>query len=184
VPAPDITFAQYLPQAQRTANTKLPKHTRIRVMLLGLIGELGEIAELVKKHLGHGHALDRERVIKELGDFAWYVAEAAVLCDAHIAEPGGVLITDADTRIFHTFRRLRTFINDWELSLDVAMPSSMPSSLAPIHLQHLYAIWCDMCAAFGVTREEVLWENIRKLGARYPQGFTEAASQQRKAGDD
>lgn len=35
---------------------------------LGLTGEAGEVAELLKKHVGHGHALDRDKLAKELGD--------------------------------------------------------------------------------------------------------------------
>ncbi|QSQ14068.1 nucleoside triphosphate pyrophosphohydrolase family protein [Myxococcus landrumensis] len=44
---------------------------------LGLTGEAGECADLVKKHVGHGHALDKEKAAKELGDTLWYVAVIA-----------------------------------------------------------------------------------------------------------
>ena len=45
--------------------------------VMGLCGESGEACDLVKKHLFHGHELDRESLIKELGDVAWYLAEGA-----------------------------------------------------------------------------------------------------------
>lgn len=41
---------------------------------LGLTGEAGEVADLVKKHIGHGHQLDVDKVKKELGDVLWYVS--------------------------------------------------------------------------------------------------------------
>ena len=45
--------------------------------VMGLCGEAGEAIDIVKKHLAQGHALDREGLIKELGDVAWYLAETA-----------------------------------------------------------------------------------------------------------
>lgn len=42
---------------------------------LGICGEGGEVADLVKKHRFQGHELDRERILKEFGDVLWYVAE-------------------------------------------------------------------------------------------------------------
>lgn len=44
---------------------------------LGVAGEAGEVADLVKKVVGHGHDLDRDKVKKELGDVLWYVAVLA-----------------------------------------------------------------------------------------------------------
>ena len=44
---------------------------------MGLCGESGEAIDLVKKHLAQGHDLDKEKLEKELGDIAWYLAETA-----------------------------------------------------------------------------------------------------------
>lgn len=44
---------------------------------LGIAGEAGEVADLIKKHVGHGHELDRAKLTKELGDVLWYVAALA-----------------------------------------------------------------------------------------------------------
>lgn len=41
---------------------------------LGITGEAGEVADLIKKHVFHGHDLDRGEIVKELGDVCWYVA--------------------------------------------------------------------------------------------------------------
>jgi len=45
--------------------------------VLGLCGESGECSDLLKKHLFQGHELNRERMVKELGDVAWCLAQAA-----------------------------------------------------------------------------------------------------------
>ena len=41
---------------------------------LGLTGEAGEVAEYIKKAVFHRHAVDREKLKKELGDVLWYTA--------------------------------------------------------------------------------------------------------------
>jgi NTP pyrophosphatase (non-canonical NTP hydrolase) len=46
----------------------------IAVWALGITGEAGEVADLIKKHLGHGHELDVDKVAKEVGDVLWYLA--------------------------------------------------------------------------------------------------------------
>lgn len=45
--------------------------------VMGLCGEAGECIDIVKKHLFHGHELDKEHLAKELGDVAWYLAVTA-----------------------------------------------------------------------------------------------------------
>ncbi len=47
--------------------------------VMGLCGESGEVIDLVKKHISHGHPLDKEKLINELGDVAWYLAELATV---------------------------------------------------------------------------------------------------------
>lgn len=42
-----------------------------------MLGEAGEVIELLKKCLGHGHDLDLEKLKKELGDILWYIARIA-----------------------------------------------------------------------------------------------------------
>jgi len=41
---------------------------------LGLNGEAGEVADMVKKYVFHGHKLNLDDLIKEIGDVCWYLA--------------------------------------------------------------------------------------------------------------
>jgi NTP pyrophosphatase (non-canonical NTP hydrolase) len=41
---------------------------------LGVAGEAGEVADLVKKGVFHRHGVDRDKLHEELGDLLWYVA--------------------------------------------------------------------------------------------------------------
>ena len=51
---------------------------------LGLSGEVGEVNDIIKKYMYHGHKLDddtKEKIILELGDVCWYVALMAWAID-------------------------------------------------------------------------------------------------------
>lgn len=68
---------EYQKLALRTLNKDLDKKDILINSVMGLCGESGEAIDLVKKHLYQGHELNKERFAKELGDIAWYLAEAA-----------------------------------------------------------------------------------------------------------
>jgi NTP pyrophosphatase (non-canonical NTP hydrolase) len=68
---------EYQKLAMKTLNPALDKKDVLINSVMGLCGESGEAIDIVKKWLAQGHELDRERLAKELGDIAWYLAEAA-----------------------------------------------------------------------------------------------------------
>lgn len=68
---------EYQQLAMRTSNRTLSPTEHLLNGILGISGEGGEVADLVKKHLFQGHPLDIQHVAKELGDICWYIAEAA-----------------------------------------------------------------------------------------------------------
>ena len=67
--------------AMTTLNPVLDKKDVLINSVMGLCGESGEAIDIVKKWLAQGHELDRARLAKELGDVAWYLAEAATALD-------------------------------------------------------------------------------------------------------
>ncbi len=78
-----MLVSDYQAAAMRTAAGDLATGQRALIIAaLGLTGEAGEVADLVKKHVGQGHPYDaamRDRLIDEAGDIAWYLAR---LCEA------------------------------------------------------------------------------------------------------
>lgn len=115
---PNGMFAdEYQQQAARTLiDGPDAEYSSAEIMLvwnaLGLAGEAGEVVDLIKKAVFHRHPLDRDMLIKELGDVLWYVAA--------------------------------------------------------------------LCSKLDVPLSEVMDRNIAKLKARYPEGYSSAASQARK----
>lgn len=75
---------EYQTLAISSMNKDLTKKDMLINSMMGLNGEAGEAIDLVKKHLFHGHELNKEALIKELGDIAWYLAEAAYALDTDL----------------------------------------------------------------------------------------------------
>ena len=71
----DISADNYQRAALRTAQAdKLSLDDVLLNGVMGLCGEAGECIDLVKKNRFQGHRLDFEKLKKELGDVAWYLA--------------------------------------------------------------------------------------------------------------
>ncbi len=79
-----MTINEYQKLAMTTLNPKLDKKDVLINGVMGLCGEAGEAIDIVKKHLAQGHELDREKLLKELGDIAWYLAETAYALDSDL----------------------------------------------------------------------------------------------------
>jgi NTP pyrophosphatase (non-canonical NTP hydrolase) len=72
-----MTINEYQHLAMTTLNPKLSNDEILINGVMGLCGESGEAIDIVKKWFAQGHELDREKLIKELGDVAWYLSEIA-----------------------------------------------------------------------------------------------------------
>lgn len=63
----------YRAEMLRTARPGMGREKLFLNGALGLTGEAGEVADIIKKHIFHEKPLDREALIKELGDVRWYL---------------------------------------------------------------------------------------------------------------
>ncbi len=81
-----MTISEYQKLAMRSLNPKLDKKDILINGVMGLCGESGEVIDLVKKHLSQGHELNREKMVEELGDVAWYLAECATVLDVSLED--------------------------------------------------------------------------------------------------
>lgn len=73
-----VNFEEYQMLASRTAQIHEQALTNYG---LGISGEAGEVAELIKKYAFHGHTLDKANLTKELGDVLWYISQIAKWAD-------------------------------------------------------------------------------------------------------
>ena len=74
---PDSVIALYAALGAITNPNENISSVKLLEGTMGLVGEAGEIDEIMKKALFQGHQLDREHIALELGDTAWYLALAA-----------------------------------------------------------------------------------------------------------
>jgi NTP pyrophosphatase (non-canonical NTP hydrolase) len=81
-----MTINEYQRLAMTTLNPKLDTKDVLINGVMGLCGESGETIDIVKKWLAQGHELDRDRIIGELGDIAWYIAEVAYALDTPLED--------------------------------------------------------------------------------------------------
>ena len=77
---------EYQELAMKTLNPHLNKKDVLINSVMGLCGESGEAIDIVKKWMAQGHELDKEHLVSELGDIAWYLAEAATALDISLEE--------------------------------------------------------------------------------------------------
>lgn len=84
-----MTIDEYVDEVKRTMAEKHPEYPSFDVaLLLGLAGETGEVVDLLKKVMFHGHTLNVTTLGEELGDVLWY---AVALCLAFGLDPTQVL---------------------------------------------------------------------------------------------
>lgn len=80
-----LDFDTYQKLAQRTSGARV-RLDKLENGLMGLNGEAGECIDILKKYKFQGHALDKNKLVDELGDVLWYCAELAEGLNISLAE--------------------------------------------------------------------------------------------------
>lgn len=80
------TFVGY--QSAAIANQREPQTFEQMLTLgcMGLMGEAGEVSEMVKKHLFHDKPLPRQAMLIEMGDVLWYLMYLSHALDSSLEE--------------------------------------------------------------------------------------------------
>lgn len=189
--------------------TEIPKEVivRIETCSLGLIGEVGELADHIKKVIGHGHPIDHALCQKELGDISWYIAEAYSMFgleapDDDIDEAyttfkadlqkADARYQDAHERPIDNMRQVASLLRKMSASVGAiggmiegalyggAIFRYIPPSDLRTMLDMLSGMTNTVALRLGFTFREILELNIEKLKKRYPEGFKSEDSINRK----
>lgn len=102
----------YRDEVLRTANAgNTSWEGQLGMAGMGLAGEAGEVCDLLKKVIFHNKDLDRDKLVKELGDVRWYLEYLMITTDITMKEveetnvaklraryPTGFNIQDANNR--------------------------------------------------------------------------------------
>lgn len=116
------TFKEYAEAAIRTfKHPTRSTQEQIPIFGLGLTGEAGEVADMIKKIIGHGHKVNIQNLTKELGDVLWYIFA--------IAEAYGIMLeTVAEHNIIKLQNRYKDGFTEAEsIGRKDAAPVGLPN---------------------------------------------------------
>lgn len=185
------TWADYILEVQRTANSDADTTQRILTAAAGLSGEVGEVRDTIKKYLGHGHDTAETVALlnKELGDIFWYIAEIGHFFGMRLFRNDVELDLISNMYQYPPARyRSNPVSGDiWKAAYNLSHRASIVDQQIDIYIDSDYepnvtdlmnVVWSAVSVAnlFGLTVREILDENKAKLRKRYPNGFSQEDS--------
>lgn len=195
-----MNINEYQTLAMRTHNPELSEKDARACYALGLAGEAGEAAEYIAEYALLGtQGTHQLKLVKELGDVLWYIATVAAMYGLKMNE-----LAPYGAKTFNEFDLLGgehlalSPVSRYVAGLKMAGAAGTASDYAKKLLFHghvedlekLRGLLTKTLRAvqqasfqFGTSLEAVAVANIEKLRARYPDGFSAAASANRKASD-
>lgn len=184
-----MNLNEYQAKALRTSGEG---HDRIENGLMGLMGECGEIVDLLKKHIFQSSTdadLPVDKLEKETGDVLWYCAEFATGMGLELSEVANYEENYSSCMAL----RERFMAKASQLCLKRTAISML--SYAVEAYQHFYdrddlylTLWSvsrlmalinHLCKTLDIPLAHVMEQNIEKLLARYPDGFDPERSMHR-----
>ena len=191
-----MTLFEYQRLAMRTSPDD--GHNRVKNGCMGLIGECGELMDVLKKWMyqsGDNPRFPADRVIDECGDILWYCAELTygLAIPLHIADhykephPEYFAYLTIESVVAQlsfvvaTIYRLQNFDG-----MSVDGPGAVlgwRSVTTTKRIANVIGIVESILRRCGSDLSDAMRRNIDKLAARYPEGFDPARSMAREAVD-
>lgn len=185
------TFMEFQSAADRVADKSHELMIRQAIAVSGIVEESTEILGYMRKVVGHGHPFDRSKLIEEMGDLLWQIAETATSYGLHLARLAGDRTLDAfqewvadgapssgdivdGVRLSAAASKLASRMAD-QLEGGPYLTGTDVEDWLRVILQRL----CLIAKSHGVRLSEIAGANEAKMRVRYPDGFTSEASQAR-----
>jgi len=155
-----MLLTKYQELAKRTLKDLGSQQKNMLHMKMGLITEVGELLDALKKHIAYGKELDIVNLMEEWGDAMWYIANYRTL--------EGKELTFEEHSIFDVYFYLSSKNNpdfNW-----------YENAANVFCRQRSFEETVDILWGFGKNigdREEMLRMNIEKLRKRYPEKYTD-----------
>lgn len=156
------TWEQYVGLAIRTAKP-LPFEKQIEHARLGMLTEIGELADVYKRHIIYGKPFDDVNFREEVGDLCWYVA-----LEAHTAKLSLVI---------HAPREALPQEMDSVFTVGRLVGANLSSD--PSHSMRLETLLYrlrTLCHGRNVDMMQCLGLNIAKLAKRYGDKYSDQAA--------
>ena len=161
-------------------------HNKIDNGMLGLIGETGELVDLLKKHEYQsepGTPFPMDAAVNELGDVMWYLEELAdgLNSTMNSISPLGFKALDVLTReTENTPSPRKVILNLASHASRIRCAVLQDNKDELVYQMRKMLVCCAwMARVAGVSMSEVARRNIEKLKKRYPDGFDARISMER-----
>lgn len=174
-----MKLKEYRKKARRTLGAATMNN-----ILMGIFGEAGEVVDYLKKVEFHGHELERDKLVEELGDWLWYVVapfnlyplegQALKILDGFVPllDMDGWNMPVVPIHVLAMFVMTETS----KMMVFVYECVSFNEYLFSGYPQRTLTIIHELARRVGSDIEEVAALNIAKLEKRYPDGFDQARS--------
>ena len=168
------SLEQYQFYARATMPDLGSKEKNVLHMHMGIITEVGELADAYKKKFAYGKPLDLINVSEEWADVMWYIA-----CLQHITDSFTLLPLNPINATAPTWEDL--FRNDnEEMLVSVRAVNAFSYSLyGKRGFNYFLNFWMYVGDRLGIDKMQALTNNINKLHFRYKGKFDEYLAQNR-----
>ena len=136
-------------------------------MAMGMVGEIGEVVDLVKKSFAYGRELDKQKLLEELGDFTFYAVGLADMLCVELTGEDGMAVESGDGKTNMILATL-AFMSGATLAAHTYGPSAGSDADEREALKEAVLLVGCIARDLGSNLEEVLDLNIKKLSVRYP----------------